>query len=159
MNKFHVVIPLILLCTGSCLAADYDFDKIFEQNDNASTAAPTKSKMGDLVDGATRQADQFDAQNRRTKEKIAEAISQASQSVGSAATASSGRLYDCEYSCRTNGFILYDGTDKFHQTVKANESWQAEKVIKESADKHCRSLKGNNNQYMWETDLRCKETK
>ena len=70
------------------------------------------------------------------------------------------RYYDCEFSCRTNGFVLYDGTDKMKQRVKADESWAAEKIVKEHADKICRNIRSRDNgQYMWETGLRCTEVR
>ncbi|GEM_PF-3304806 len=47
------------------------------------------------------------------------------------------RYYECSFSCRGDGFVMYDSTEKMKIIVKADESYQAQSRAEDEAKKIC----------------------
>lgn len=121
LSRCLIVLAIIFVSLGNAFSAGYDFDKIFENNDNAKTA-PVTTKMNDLVDGAARQSENFDEQNRRTKQKVVELVNEAmtkasaAPSVPSSGSGASGR--SAEVKSVNAGSVPAPPQQAGYQTVK-----------------------------------------
>lgn len=159
MVRYACIVVAIMLCTySSSVVYGFNFDDLNAGTNDSSIKTDTlKGAKGESQKSLQRQHKVWQAEEEAEK-RAAEAA--AARYRAERALGNGNRHYDCEFSCRTNGFILYDGTDKMKQRVKANESWEAEKIVKENADKICRNIRGRNTgSYMWETGLRCTEVR
>lgn len=146
----------------TCAAAqEYDFDSLNAGDESGS-------KKVESVKGVTTEAQ--NSLQRQNEAWVAEEEAQRRANEAAAARyraeremGNGNRYYDCEYSCRTNG-LLYDGTDKFHRRVKADDSWKAEEIVNKAAGSVCSGFKGGERtmhagETMWVTGLRCNEVR
>lgn len=152
MNNFLRIVLLGLLVPSAAFAQNYNFDDL-NAGGEKSRSQEIKGIAGESEKALQRQNQEWQAEEeakRRASEAAFERY-QAERALGNGK-----RYYKCEFSCRTNGFVLYKGTDKFEFKVKADESWMAEKLVKPEADKICSDV-GGSGEHMWETGLRCEE--
>ncbi len=153
------VVPWLLFCL--CLspltcAQGYDFDDLASGAASGSGGAAEVKGAADQANNALERQKQAWQEEAEAKRRAAEAAYQRYQAER--ALGNGKRYYDCEFSCRTDGFVLYDSTEKFHLKVKADEAWAAQQLAKPEADRTCSAVKVESG-YMWETGLRCEEAR
>ncbi len=162
LSVFGQVYLMLLVCAiaivigGEACAVEYDFDQL---NDNASSTPSTKTQT---IDGVVNQSEKALQRQRESFQKEEEAKARAAEAAAARyraerALGNGNRYYECEFSCRADGFLMYDRTDKMKQTVKADEAWQAENLVKDNAKEICRSITRGTPKHMWLTGLSCSE--
>ena len=158
MIKTTLLVFLLVATPIRCLAVDVD--EIFNAQDVQSlTSTSIENKiLSEALESKNITQQRLNEINleKENAAKIRAAEYQSQRAVGNG-----NRYYLCEYSCRTSGFLSYEGTDKSKITVKADESWQAQDKAERQAKEICGNIRGttgfSKGMTMYTNNIRCEE--
>jgi hypothetical protein len=106
--------------------------------------------LNKTIDSSTSKAHQHDKEKERERARRYVNMKQ-SNSSGS-------QKFICSYKCRTDGFVLYDGTDRSKVEIQADKLYQARSKIEKIAKQDCKGRRGRTTgDYMWPYAERCEK--
>ena len=81
-----------------------------------------------------------------------------SSMAGSTSNSSGSKKFKCTYNCRTDGFVIYDSTDKFAIEIRADKQYEAQNETEKIAKQQCKGMRGHNSgNYMRSTNIYCEQ--